>query len=197
MCSSPITPNLFDPVTSNKFQSIVNSVFILKLCKKRDNNNLHICCCIWYNNWYWAHSVNRKPVRLIFIWPEFLLLVLLGKSIFVEINSDNYYKVKPVSVFECYTTVFSQSLFLLKIWENVMPIAKKYCNQSRKSMSQQLLFEVSLLMFHFASALQYLEGNCNEYLVEQKMMLYLKLILKIAFSYNVFLIFGKIRLCLL
>ena len=64
-------------------------------------------------------------------------------------------------------------------------------------MSQQLLFEVSLLMFHFASALQYLEGNCNEYLVEQKMMLYLKLILKITFSYSVFLIFGKISLCLL
>ena len=34
-----------------------------------------------------------------------------------------------------------------------MSIEKIYCNESRKSLSQQLLFKVSLRRFHFASAL--------------------------------------------
>ena len=47
--------------------------------------------------------------------------------------------MKPVSVVEVYTTKFCHSL----------SIEKMYCNE----MSQQLLFEVSLLWFHLAFAL--------------------------------------------
>ena len=46
--------------------------------------------------------------------------------------------------------------FLQKIWENVESLEKMYCNKSRKSLYQQLLFEVSLFRFHFASVLEYL-----------------------------------------
>ena len=61
--------------------------------------------------------------------------------------------MKPVSVVEVYTSKFCDSFFLLKVWENVMSVEKIYCNKSRKSLSQQLLFEVSLIRFHFASVL--------------------------------------------
>ena len=54
-----------------------------------------------------------------------------------------------------------------------MSIEKMYCNESRISLTQQLLFEVSLSRFHFVSALQYLEYN--EYPVKQTASLYLKL----------------------
>ena len=41
-----------------------------------------------------------------------------------------------------------------------------YCNESLKSLTQQLLFEVSLFKFHFVSALQYLYCYYNEYTVK-------------------------------
>ena len=56
-----------------------------------------------------------------------------------------------------------------------------YSNESHKSLSQQLLFEVSLFRFHFVSALQYLECCYNEYPVKQAASLCLKLLLKPAF----------------
>ena len=34
-CSSPIVPNLFNSLISNNFQSMVTSVFSLKLCQKK------------------------------------------------------------------------------------------------------------------------------------------------------------------
>ena len=62
-----------------------------------------------------------------------------------------------------------------------------YCNEPRKSLSQQLLFEVPILKFHFTSALKYLYCYYNEYSVKQTISLYLKLPLKplfiIAFLY--------------
>ena len=75
--------------------------------------------------------------------------------------------MRPVSVVEVYTTKFSYSLSLLKIYENLMSIEKMYCNESQKSLSQQLLFEVSVFRFHFVSALQYLGCYDNEYPVTQ------------------------------
>ena len=44
-----------------------------------------------------------------------------------------------------------------------MSIEKMYCTEPRKSLNQQLLFKVSLLRFHFASALYYF--YYNEYAV--------------------------------
>ena len=78
--------------------------------------------------------------------------------------------MKPVSVVEVYTTKFSYSLSLLKIYENLMSIEKMYYNESRKSLSQQLLFEVSVFRFHFVSALQYLDCYDNEYPVTQTLL---------------------------
>ena len=48
-----------------------------------------------------------------------------------------------------------------------MSIEKMYYSESRKSLYQQILFEVSLGRFHFVSALQYLGSYCNEYPVKQ------------------------------
>ena len=53
-----------------------------------------------------------------------------------------------------------------------MSIEKMYCNESRKSLSQQLLLEVSIFRFHFISALQYLYCYNNEYLMKQTASLY-------------------------
>ena len=38
--------------------------------------------------------------------------------------------MKPIGVVEAYTTKIFYSLFLLKIWENLMPILKMYFNKS-------------------------------------------------------------------
>ena len=48
-----------------------------------------------------------------------------------------------------------------------MSIEKIHSNESPKSMSQQLLFEVSLFRFYFVSELQYLDCYYNEYQVKQ------------------------------
>ena len=61
-----------------------------------------------------------------------------------------------------------------------MPIEKMYSNESRKSWSQQHLFEVSLFQFYFVSEVQYLDCYYNEYPVKQTASLYLKLPLKPA-----------------
>ena len=61
-----------------------------------------------------------------------------------------------------------------------MYIEKIYCNESQKQLSQQLLFEASLLSFRFISALQYLDCYYNEYAVMQTASLYLKLPLNFA-----------------
>ena len=65
-------------------------------------------------------------------------------QIFVKVSFANQNKVKPVSVVEIYAIKFSHSLILLKIWENFMSIEKMRSNKSQKSLSQQLLFKVSL-----------------------------------------------------
>ena len=48
--------------------------------------------------------------------------------------------MKPVSLVKVYTTKLSYSLFLLKILGNFMSSEKMSCNESLKSVSQQLLF---------------------------------------------------------
>ena len=48
-------------------------------------------------------------------------------------------------------------------------------NKSRKLLSQQLLFKVSLFRFHFVPALQYLDCCCNEYPVKQTAFVILNL----------------------
>ena len=53
-----------------------------------------------------------------------------------------------------------------------------YFNESRKSLSRQILFKVSLLWFHFVSTLQYLDCCYNEYPVKQTASFYLELPLK-------------------
>ena len=69
-----------------------------------------------------------------------------------------------------------------------MFIEQIYCNESLKSLSQQLLFEFSVLRIHFASAPQYSDCYYNEYPVKQTALLYLKLPLKPA-CFVVFLLF--------
>ena len=69
-----------------------------------------------------------------------------------------------------------------------MPIDKMYSNESRKSLSQQPLLEVSLFGFYFVSALQYLDCHYNEYPMKQTAPLCLKLPLKPAL-FSVFLLF--------
>ena len=59
-------------------------------------------------------------------------------------------------------------------------------NESRKSLSPQLLFEVSVFTFHLVSALQYLYCYCNEYPVKQTASLYLKWPLEPAFFLDCF-----------
>ena len=76
-----------------------------------------------------------------------------------------------------------------------MSIENMYCNESRKSMSPQLLFEVSLFSFHFVAALQYLDCFCNEHLVKETASLCAKLPLKPAFCYCV-VVFEMTSLCL-
>ena len=61
-----------------------------------------------------------------------------------------------------------------------------YCNESQKSLSRQLLFEVSLFMFHFVSALYY-----NEHPVKETVSLYLKLLLKPVFFSVFFLLLER------
>ena len=53
-------------------------------------------------------------------------------------------------------------------------IEKMYCYESWKSLSPQLLFEVSLFRFHFVSALQYLDCylDCSEYPVKQTLFFF-------------------------
>ena len=130
----------------------------------------------------------------IFIGPEILLLVLLGKTIFFQnkfkkVNYQN--KVKPVIVAKVYSTKFSRSLVLLKILENLTSIEKMYRNESRKSLSLQLLFKVSLFRFHFVSQLQYLDYYCNKCPMKTAAFLYLKLPLKPAFFQCLFIIFER------
>ena len=57
--------------------------------------------------------------------------------------------MKHESAVELYTTKFSYSISLLKIKESLMSIEKMYFNDSQKSLSQQLLVEISLCRFHF------------------------------------------------
>ena len=112
-------------------------------------------------------------------------------QVFVKVSFANQNKVKPVSVVEIYAIKFSHSLILLKIWENFMSIEKMRSNKSQKSLSQQLLFKVSLFQFDFVSAFQYLDCCYNEYPVKQTTSLYLKLPLKPAFFFffSLFLLF--------
>ena len=49
-----------------------------------------------------------------------------------------------------------------------------YC-ESQKSLTSQLLFQVSLFRFHFVSECQYLDCFYNEYPVKQTALLFLKL----------------------
>ena len=58
--------------------------------------------------------------------------------------------MKYVNVVEVYTSKFSHSMFLLKI---LCLLKKCILSESQKSLSQQLLVEVSLFRFHFLCAL--------------------------------------------
>ena len=71
-----------------------------------------------------------------------------------------------------------------------MSIEKMYCNESKKSLSQQLLFQVSLFKSDFVSTLPYLDCHYYEYPVNQTTLLYLNLLLKPALV-SVFLLFLK------
>ena len=59
-------------------------------------------------------------------------------------------------------------------------------NKSRKLLSQQLLFKVSLFRFHFVPALQYLDCCCNEYPVKQTASFYPRSPLKPVFFVSFF-----------
>ena len=69
-----------------------------------------------------------------------------------------------------------------------MSVTEKYCNGSQKLSTQQLLFKGSLFMFHFVSALYYLDFYYIEYPVKQPAFLHLKLPLKLALL-SMFLLF--------
>lgn len=106
-----------------------------------DNRNFYIFCCIWCTV-CWTYSVNWEFVRIIFIWPWFLLPVLLNKSIFF--NSDNLKQMKFLSGVEVYTTKISRSFFLLKSNEILL---KKSIAMNLEIHWVDILFEFSLYRF--------------------------------------------------
>ena len=65
-----------------------------------------------------------------------------------------------------------------------MSIEKMYCSESRKSLSQQLLFEGSLLWIHFASALYYFYYNIFIIFIEATSLI----IHEVAFETCIFLL---------
>ena len=77
-CSGSITPNLFNSVTSNDFKPMKTSVFSLKLCKK-EKGITRICVFAVIISTEQI-QVTWELVRVIFIWPGFLLVVLPSKS---------------------------------------------------------------------------------------------------------------------
>ena len=135
---------------------MITSVFSVKLCKKGDNKNVCICCCIWFNSCCWTHSVNWELVRMIFIWPSFLVLVLLSKSNFCQ---SELWQLKQKG----------SLLVYLKFLPQKFPIACFYRTFSRpwcllKKVFQWISKIIELttwvwsffIQAHFASARQYL-----------------------------------------
>ena len=135
---------------------MITSVFSVKLCKKGDNKNVCICCCIWFNSCCWTHSVNWELVRMMFIWPWFLVLVLLSKSNFCQ---SELWQLKQKG----------SLLVYLKFLPQKFPIACFYRTFSRpwcllKKVFQWISKIIELttwvwsffIQAHFASARQYL-----------------------------------------
>ena len=63
---------------------------------------------------------------------DFCCLYFWINQIFVKERSED-----EACVVEVYTTKFSNSLFLQKLYENLMSIEIIYCNESQKLLSQQ------------------------------------------------------------
>ena len=80
----------------------------------------------------------------------------------------------------------------------MLSVEKIYCSESRKSLSQQLLFDAILSRFHFASELHHLGCYYNEYPYSEANSI---LILEVAFEkriiYSVFLLFWKDKFLLI
>ena len=92
--SSLVTPNLFSSVNSNYFQSMIASVFSLKLCKKkRDNKNLYIpCCAVVYINIY----------AYVYIYIYIYIYICIYIYIYVYIYYESYFQqVKLLRVDSC------------------------------------------------------------------------------------------------
>ena len=87
-CSGPITPYLFNLVTSNNFYRWLLQLLVWNYIKRRiDNKNFYIFCCVWYNTWCWTHSVNWAPMRTIFYFIR-ILAPWINRNFF-WVNSDN------------------------------------------------------------------------------------------------------------
>ena len=86
---------------------------------------------------------------------------------------------------------FLIACFYWKI-EKTLSIEKLYNNKSKKSLSQELLLEVSLFWFHFVSALQYLDRYYDEYTMKQTASLNTIVALE-TFIFSVFFYFWKDR----
>ena len=90
--------------------------------------------------------------------------------------------MKPVSAVEFYTTKISDSLFLLKIWENLMSIEQMYCNESWKSLSPQLF-----LKFVYLGFISFLHVSIWTVILMNFLKAYL--ILEVAFETCIFSVF--------
>ena len=63
----------------------------------------------------------------------------MDKTIFCKIK---FWQLEQheACIVKVYITKFSHCLFLLKMQEDLMSVDKMYCNESQKSLSQQVLF---------------------------------------------------------
>ena len=135
---------------------MITSVFSVKLCKKGDNKNVCICCCIWFNSCCWTHSVNWELVRMIFIWPWFLVLVHLSKSNFCQ---SELWQLKQKGSLLVYLKFLPQKFLIACFYRT---FSRPWCLLKKVFQWISKIIELTTWVWsffiqgHFASARQYL-----------------------------------------
>ena len=135
---------------------MITSVFSVKLCKKGDNKNVCICCCIGFNSCCWTHSVNWELVRMIFIWPWFLVLVLLSKSDFCQ---SELWQLKQKGSLLVYLKFLPQKFLIACFYRT---FSRPWCLLKKVFQWISKITELTtwvwsfFIQVHFASARQYL-----------------------------------------
>ena len=112
---------------------------------------MYILCCIWYSVWIWTYSVNWELLRMLFIWLEFLLLVLWDNSNFCQ--SKFWLTGKRWRLLVELKFIPLSFLIACFHWK----FRKTWCLSEKCIAMNPEKHEVSLFQFHFGSALQYLD----------------------------------------